>query len=252
MSIYIVSDDQVTKVTTKQIPSGYDGPVYHVADSNKKYTNTPECAYLIFSTLAVVTCPNRTRMCGGYLKGETPEEGRAAAIAAGFKPAQCYALIAEKVYPQVKPARKDNTLATLSDNFVRDMTAIIKKRAASMRKPKLIVRIHESGDFYSKKYAEKWLDIASACQDDIRIEFWVYTKSFSFFDGVTVPENFHLIASVWGDTKKSDLEVIARNGWRTYSAVEKFTTEPDENRCHCANCGKCGNYSIQWIRGKIH
>ena len=254
MSISIVSNNTVKNVNLVTAKNS-GAPVYHWADSNKKYVATPECKFFIWSLLAVVTCPNRTRMCGGYLKGETPEEGKKACEELGIPCGKCYALKAEQAYPSVIPSRKDNTLASLGKSFVNDMTAIILKTAKGMKKPKLIVRIHESGDFYSKEYAMKWIEIAKNCLTDSRIEFWTYSKSFEFFDGVELPANFRFIASVWADTKPSDLEIIRRNGWRTYSAVDKFTVEPEGNRCHCENCGRCGmcgNQSIPWIKVQIH
>ena len=40
------------------------------------------------------------------------------------------------------------------------------------------VRVHDSGDFYSPKYLNKWVDIATQNKDVI---FYAYTKSIKFF-----------------------------------------------------------------------
>ena len=40
------------------------------------------------------------------------------------------------------------------------------------------IRIHDSGDFYSPKYVEKWMQIAEALPG---VKFYAYTKSHDFF-----------------------------------------------------------------------
>ena len=110
----------------------------------------------------------------------------------------------------------------------------------------LIVRIHESGDFYSKEYAETWLRVAEACKGE-KIIFIAYTKSFEFFDGVKLPENFRLRASIWDDTTEEQKEIVERNGWPIYTAVEKFQKGDTFHRCRCNDCATCG---ACWSRRK--
>lgn len=150
---------------------------YHISDGNKKLVPNFETNFIIWNLPAVVTCPFRTKMC---------EKA-------------CYALKAEKAYKQVLPARYDNLEMSKLPTFVNDMTDYILSKAKKTRKPKLIVRIHESGDFYNKEYADKWLEIIENCKADARIKFIAYTKSFKYFDGVQLPDNFSLRASVWAD-----------------------------------------------------
>ena len=55
------------------------------------------------------------------------------------------------------------------------------------------VRIHDSGDFYSIAYLNKWVDIAKANTDVI---FYAYTKSIKFFvNGLLLPKNMKVIFS---------------------------------------------------------
>ena len=67
-----------------------------------------------------------------------------------------------------------------------------------------------------------WLQIMENCKADKRIKFIAYTKSFKFFDGVKLPKNFSLRASIWDDTTAESLEIISRNNWNIYTAVDKF------------------------------
>ena len=191
---------------------------YHISDGNKKLVPNKETAFLIWNIPAVTTCPFKTSMCKQ----------------------SCYAVKAEKAYKQVLPSRKDNLKMSLLPTFVTDMTEIIRDRAKKTRKPRLIVRIHESGDFYNQIYANKWLEIMRNCEDVEKITFIAYTKSFQFFDGVELPKNFHLRASVWADTDAEQLEIIKRNNWNIYTAVEKFTDHDDFHQCRCQDCATCG------------
>lgn len=100
----------------------------------------------IFNIPAIKTCPN-CKSCAG----------------------NCYARKAEKIYPTVLPCREKNFKATLSPHFVRMMVDLIKSMKGLQ-----YFRIHESGDFYSAEYAEKWEQIAAALPE---IQFYGYTKS---------------------------------------------------------------------------
>ena len=61
------------------------------------------------------------------------------------------------------------------------------------------VRIHDSGDFYSKEYIYKWFDVMNTMKD---IKFYAYTNSIRFFEADDVkpfiPDNFDLIYSTSG------------------------------------------------------
>ena len=206
---------------------------YHISDSNRKLVPSKDSNFLIWNLPAVITCPFRTAHC---------EES-------------CYARKSERCYPEVLPARMENLKMSKSDSFVKDMTDIILTRAKKMKKSQLIVRIHESGDFYNKEYAEKWLQIIRNCQHDKKILFIAYTKSFKYFDGIELPENFSLRASIWDDTKESQKKIVKRNNWDIYTAVEKFTDSDDFCQCRCkdcATCGKCWDNTVKDIRCEIH
>ena len=195
---------------------------YHISDGNKKLVPNKETAFLIWNIPARQTCPFATKLCSKA----------------------CYAVKAEKAYKEVKPARLDNLKMSMLPTFVTDMTAIILDRARRTRKPRLIVRIHESGDFYSQEYAARWIQIVknveAARPNGKEVIFIAYTKSFRFFDGVQLPESFRLRASVWADTDPDQLALIEKNGWPIYTAVEKFSDGDTFHQCRCEDCAGCG------------
>lgn len=203
-----------------------------VSRQNKKLVPNETTAFIIWNLPAIKTCPYACPHCK----------------------AACYAIKAEKAYPDCLPSRERHFKDSLSADFVYNMACTILKIASGTNKQQIIVRIHESGDFYNKAYAEKWLSIMDLCKVDSRIKFIAYTKSFPYFDGVTLPKNFAFRASVWDDTKPQFLEMINRNGWNIYTAVEKFQKGDSFTRCRCSDCATCKKcwQNYKDIRCEIH
>jgi hypothetical protein len=68
------------------------------------------------------------------------------------------------------------------------------------KKPDFI-RVHDSGDYYSKAYLNKWLTIA---EQNPNVKFYSYTNSIKFIKELkTIPNNFDFIFSDSG--KQVDL-----------------------------------------------
>lgn len=202
-----------------------------VSRRNKKLVPNKKTAFVIFNIPAVKTCPFRTAQCEKY----------------------CYALKAEKQYPSCLASREKHFAETLQPDFVERMTYTILKARYYSKAETLVVRIHESGDFYNKAYAEKWLAIMDRCKGE-KIKFIAYTKSFPYFDGVKLPGSFSLRFSVWNDTTPAALDCVTRNGWNIYTAVEKFETGDTFTRCRCSDCATCGKCWAAYkdIRCEIH
>ena len=85
---------------------------------------------------------------------------------------KCYAQKGAYAWPKVKQAYNNRYLLTKQDNFVDLMNESIQKKKVD------ILRLHDSGDFYSINYLNKWVDIANANKEVI---FYAYTKSIPFF-----------------------------------------------------------------------
>ncbi len=101
----------------------------------------------------------------------------------------CYAKQGFYVMPQVKAAQETRLVVTQSPVFGALMALEIAKV-----KPE-VVRVHDSGDFYSKAYAEKWIDIALAHP---AVGFYAYTKMVEMTKELKWPKNFTLIYSYGG------------------------------------------------------
>lgn len=118
-------------------------------------------------------------------------------------------------------------------------------RKAFRNAKNVIIRIHESGDFYNNSYAGAWLKIAYCFHFEKSISFAAYTKSYWMFDGVTLPDNFALLASIWCDSSAGMIDATNRNNWNVYTACteeelnEKIASGENLYKCECEDCGTC-------------
>ena len=99
----------------------------------------------------------------------------------------CYAQKGNYKYPNVIKGLNNRYELSKTADFVPKMNAtIILERPTH-------VRIHDSGDFYSPEYLNKWVQIA---KDNTSVIFYAYTKSIKFFiDGLKLPKNLKIIFS---------------------------------------------------------
>lgn len=190
------------------IQSWQANPMPYVSDGNEKMSLPT------WSLPCKATCPGSTALCRST----------------------CYARKAEVAYPDCLPSRARNYAASMDDNFVDRMVEIIAGKACSF------FRIHESGDFYSQSYLEKWFAIARQLPD---VHFLAFTKSFSLdFSGC--PSNLQLVWSIYPDT---DLSTVPA-GPRAYAG--KFTPRRETVECPggCDACGMC--WAIRTINADVH
>jgi len=99
---------------------------------------------------------------------------------------KCYAQKGAYAWGNVKQAYDNRYQLTKQDNFISLMNEAIQKKKVD------VLRLHDSGDFYSIKYLKKWIQIAN---DNKNIVFYAYTKSIPFFRKVTIPTNLKIIFS---------------------------------------------------------
>ena len=104
----------------------------------------------------------------------------------------CYAKKGAYIWSNVQPAFEKRYELTKQDNFVDEMYKEIVKK-----KPDY-VRVHDSGDYYSKKYLDKWIDIALLFPE---VKFYSYTNMIQMFLDTDLPSNFDVIFSDSGKQK---------------------------------------------------
>lgn len=205
-----------------------DSRFIKLSESNKKLQPTKDIKFLIWNIPSKTTCPFATEHCKKF----------------------CYAVKAETAYPTCLPSRLKHFEASQRDDFVSCMIFTIKayiNKPSYLKAKKIVVRIHESGDFYNFAYMGKWYKIAEHFKSNKRIVFMAYTKSVAYVDclaeiGHAKPKNMIIRFSIWDDTEPNQIYLAEKHNLPIYTAVEKFTAEPSQNRClcrDCANCGKC-------------
>ena len=124
----------------------------------------------------------------------------------------CYAQKGAYSWSNVKPAFQFRYLATKSEDFVENMVAELTKKKVD------ILRVHDSGDYYSKAYIAKWMEIAKRLPD---VWFYSYTKSIPLFDGVNLPENFDIIYSE-GGTRDDMIDYAQDRHARIFDSYEEL------------------------------
>jgi len=126
----------------------------------------------------------------------------------------CYATMGAYRFSNVAKVFENRLKLAQSPNFGRIIDAEIKRRKVKR------LRIHDSGDFFSREYLERWLVIMRANPDT---EFYAYTKMVSMFkeyaaDGL-IPSNFVVIYSYGGTEDKLIDKAVDRHSW-VFSSLE--------------------------------
>jgi hypothetical protein len=136
----------------------------------------------------------------------------AAACATG-----CYATMGAYKFSNVAKVFEARYKLTKAPNFALIINAEIKRRGVQR------LRIHDSGDFYSRAYAETWLNIMRA---NPATQFYAYTKMVSLFkelaDDGALPANFTVIYSYGGTEDKLIDRKNDRHSW-VFSSLEALT-----------------------------
>jgi hypothetical protein len=139
--------------------------VNRLHDNNKFLGKDKNTVFWTFNLPCCYTCPERTAICekGCY---QRPVEAM---------------IQGEGKESQVVNCRKLNWYMSTQDDFSKRIFEELSRKRKGTRQR--YIRIHASGDFYSKDYLGKWLTIALAAKlKGLDFIFCTYTKSFSIMD----------------------------------------------------------------------
>jgi hypothetical protein len=146
--------------------------------------------------------------------GNDKKSGKITCPFAGSCLKLCYAKRGMYRFGNVERALTKRYEASKEENFVQTIT----DELAKVKKDKqTYVRIHDSGDFYSPSYFQKWLEIARL---NPSVRFYAYTKSHSFIRGIELPENFDLIFSLGSKNDELIDQEKERHSKIFYSSTE--------------------------------
>lgn len=113
----------------------------------------------------------------------------------------CYAQQGSFTWSDTVNAYEWRTEQTQSKTFSLDYikALMVKVKTAERKRERLFHRIHDSGDFYSFGYWQKWESIIRAFP---RVQFYAYTKNVPMFKRLMkeqkLPDNFTVIFSYGG------------------------------------------------------
>ena len=143
----------------------------------------------------------------------------------------CYARKGAYIWSNVKPAFEKRYELSKTDQFVGAMyNEIVKKKP-------YYVRVHDSGDYYSKAYLKKWIDIALLFPE---VKFYSYTNSVLMLKAADLPSNFDIIFS---DSGKQRNHINAIHDRHT----KIFKSEADLEQAGYANASKVDLYATKWF-----
>lgn len=123
----------------------------------------------------------------------------------------CYAKKGAYIWSNVKPAFEKRYELTKTSDFIVEMNAEILKK-----KPQY-VRVHDSGDYYSKAYLQKWIEIAIHNPD---VRFYSYTNMVEMFKNTELPDNYDVIYSMSGKQKDMIDQAVDRHARIFSNSVE--------------------------------
>lgn len=111
----------------------------------------------------------------------------------------CYGGHGNYLYREPIEKRARNLEIAASPEFVELMNAELKTWSYVK---KLLVRIHDTGDFFSPRYLEDWITIARMNPD---VTFYAYTKCVKMVKEHELPDNF-IVGFSYGGTQDDLIE----------------------------------------------
>ena len=104
----------------------------------------------------------------------------------------CYAKKGAYIWSNVQPAFEKRYQLSKTLEFIDAMNSEIKKKRPDY------VRVHDSGDYYSRSYLAKWITIAKSNPE---VRFYSYTNMVDMMHKAELPNNYDIIFSDSGKQK---------------------------------------------------
>ena len=148
----------------------------------------------------------------------------------------CYAKKGAYIWSNVSSVFEKRYELTKTDKFIDSMSSeIIKKRPD-------YIRVHDSGDYYSKAYLNKWLSIAKLFP---KVKFYSYTNCINMLKNVELPNNYDIIFSDSGKQKHMIDTKLDRHTKIFHSHDELISS-------NYINASKIDLYATKWFSKDNH
>jgi hypothetical protein len=194
---------------------------------------------LIFNLPAGYTCPS-AGVCKTFANRQTGKINDSLALSsAGVNTYRCFAAMAE-TRPTVRDARWYNwellkDIMYANDDYIEGMTELIINSLAPYKEN--LIRIHESGDFWTELYMMAWISVA---RQEPNRTFYAYTKSLNMWLNLAseIPANLFLTASIGGQLDSlipGRESIFIRRAYVVYTEEEAVMRglEIDHDDSHC-------------------
>jgi hypothetical protein len=145
----------------------------------------------------------------------------------------CYARSKAYLWSNVKPAFERRYELSKTEDFVDAMHTEIKRKKATH------IRVHDSGDYYSREYMLKWFKIAEMNPD---VRFYSYTNMIKMVKNIknSIPKNYDFIFS---DSGKQVDQIDKENDRHT----KIFDSEASLLAEGYADASKNDLYATRWF-----
>ena len=143
----------------------------------------------------------------------------------------CYAKKGAYIWSNVKPAFEKRYELSKTDDFIDAMNAEILKK-----KPDY-VRVHDSGDYYSRAYLHKWIEVA---KQNPSVRFYSYTNMIKMMLNVSLPDNYDIIFSDSGKQKHLINE-------RQHRHTKIFSSHSDLVHAGYTDASSVDLYATRWF-----
>lgn len=173
---------------------------------NKKMSKSSDSKVLVYnfgipafqSKTGLRTCPNAGKCAAG-----------------------CYARMGAYVWSNVSQAYEARLTASQTDTFIDQVETELQKlyiKAYKLDK-QLVIRIHDSGDFYSMEYFQKWNEIAGR---NPFIKFYAYTKQVEMLQG---RHSFISLIFSLGGKQDGMIQVETARHSKVFESINQLKTE---------------------------
>lgn len=205
-----------------------------LSEGNHKLSNNEIYNFYIFNLPSRITCPYATEICKN----------------------KCFAKYPEYMFKSVIRSRNNNLNESRKETFVKDMCNHIRYILNSKRNKNktIIFRLHESGDFYSQKYVNDWIEIVSEFKNE-NIIFQVYTKSIKYFENINIEDiNIKILFSIMPDTDERNIQIAKDKKMSTFEFIPHNDDSFKGFICQgvCNECMACYTQDYKVIGAKEH
>ena len=147
---------------------------------------------------------------------------------------RCYAASGEVLFTPAYRVHRNNYLAIKQAKSVKRIKKLILD---SLPHDAGIIRLHSSGDFFSKNYFKAVLEV---CQETPHIRWYGYTKALPYLVQYTLPKNLRLVASYGGkcDSYIEEYKLVSCKVVYSKNEAKKAKLSLDTNDFLCYNARK--------------